>query len=223
MDRFLTTFFNLEVMGRYAPKILEGMWVTTYLALAIVVSGLVLGLVLAVIRTLGIRPLNWLIVFFVDLLRSVPPLVLIVLFFYGLPAINVPLDGLGSTWLALALVLAAFAEEIYWAGILSVSKSQWEAARSTGIGFAATLGYVILPQALRLAIPPLTNRTIAITKNTALGQVVAVQEILYQAYSGLSFSYNPSPLTLGALAYLALFLPVVICGRWIETRFGWKR
>jgi polar amino acid transport system permease protein len=223
MDRFLTTFFNLEIMGRYAPKILEGMWVTTYLALAIVVSGLVLGLVLAVIRTLGIRPLNWLIVFFVDLLRSVPPLVLIVLFFYGLPAINVPLDGLGSTWLALALVLAAFAEEIYWAGILSVSKGQWEAARSTGIGFAATLGYVILPQALRLAIPPLTNRTIAITKNTALGQVVAVQEILYQAYSGLSFSYNPSPLTLGALAYLALFLPVVICGRWIETRFGWKR
>jgi polar amino acid transport system permease protein len=223
MERFLDTFFNLEVMGRYAPKILEGMWVTTYLAVAVVATGLTLGLVLAVVRTLSIRPLNWLIIFFVDLLRSVPPLVLIVLFFYGLPAIDVPLDGLGSTWLALALVLAAFAEEIYWAGILSVSKGQWEAARSTGIGFAATLVYVILPQALRLAIPPLTNRTIAITKNTALGQVVAVQEILYQAYSGLSFSYNPSPLTLGALAYLVLFLPVVIFGRWIETRFGWKR
>jgi His/Glu/Gln/Arg/opine family amino acid ABC transporter permease subunit len=223
MDRFLATFFNLEIMERYAPKILEGMWVTTYLAVAVVATGLTLGLVLAVVRTLSIRPLNWLIIFFVDLLRSVPPLVLIVLFFYGLPAIDVPLDGLGSTWLALALVLAAFAEEIYWAGILSVSKGQWEAARSTGIGFAATLVYVILPQALRLAIPPLTNRTIAITKNTALGQVVAVQEILYQAYSGLSFSYNPSPLTLGALAYLVLFLPVVIFGRWIETRFGWKR
>jgi polar amino acid transport system permease protein len=223
MERFLDTFFNLEVMGRYAPKILEGMWVTTYLAAAIVLSGLALGLALAMIRTLSIRPLNWLIIFFVDLLRSVPPLVLIVLFFYGLPAIGVPLDGLGSTWLALALVLAAFAEEIYWAGILSVSKGQWEAARSTGIGFTATLIYVILPQALRLAIPPLTNRTIAITKNTALGQVVAVQEILYQAYSGLSFSYNPSPLTLGALAYLVLFLPVVIFGRWIETRFSWKR
>src|SRR3954468_3318822 len=109
MDRFLATFFNLEIMGRYAPKILEGMWVTTYLALAIVLSGLALGLVLAVIRTLRIRPLNWLIVFFVDLLRSVPPLVLVVLFYYGLPALNVPLDGLGSTWLALALVLAAFA------------------------------------------------------------------------------------------------------------------
>ena len=97
------------------------------------------------------------------------------------------------------------------------------AARSTGLGFLQTLIYVILPQAVRLAIPPLTNRTIAITKGTALGQVVAVQEILYQAYSGLSFSYNPSPLTLGALAYLALFLPIVIVGRWIETRFAWRR
>ena len=223
MHRFLDTFFNLEIMGRYAPKILAGMWVTTYLALGVVVTGLIAGLILAVLRTLHVRPLNWLIVFFVDVMRSVPPLVLIVLFFYGLPAIGVPLDGLGSTWLALSFVLAAFAEEIYWAGILSVSKGQWEAARSTGIGFLPTLAYVILPQAIRLAIPPLTNRTIAITKGTALGQVVAVQEILYQAYSGLSFSSNPSPLTLGALAYLVLFLPVVIFGRWVETRFAWKR
>jgi polar amino acid transport system permease protein len=223
MDQFVATFFNLEIMGRYLPKILSGMWVTTYLALAVVITGLVGGLVLAVIRTLHLRPINWLIVFFVDVMRSVPPLVLIVLFFYGLPALGVPLDGLGSTWLALSFVLAAFAEEIYWAGILSVSKGQWEAARSTGLGYLQALIYVILPQAIRLAIPPLTNRTIAITKNTALGQVVAVQEILYQAYGGLSFSYNPSPLTLGALAYLVLFIPVVTLGRWIETRFAWKR
>ncbi|HEX9462813.1 MAG TPA: amino acid ABC transporter permease [Alphaproteobacteria bacterium] len=223
MEQFLSSFFNLEIMGRYLPKILSGMWVTAYLALAVVLTGLVTGLLLALVRTLHVRPLNWLIVFFVDVMRSVPPLVLIVLFFYGLPALGVPLDGLGSTWLALSFVLAAFAEEIYWAGILSVSKGQWEAARSTGLGYVQALLYVILPQAIRLAIPPLTNRTIAITKNTALGQVVAVQEILYQAYSGLSFSYNPSPLTLGALAYLVLFIPVVILGRWIETRFAWKR
>lgn len=223
MDQFLTSFFNLEIMGRYLPKILSGMGVTAYLGIGVVVSGLAAGLALAVVRTFGIKPVNVAIVLAVDVLRTVPPLVLIVLFFYGLPATGIPLDGLGSTWLALSLVLAAFAEEIYWAGILSVSKGQWEAARSTGLGFTATLAWVILPQAIRLAIPPLTNRTIAITKNTALGQVVAVQEILYQAYSGLSFSYNPSPLTLGALAYLVLFLPVVIAGRWIETRFAWKR
>jgi polar amino acid transport system permease protein len=117
----------------------------------------------------------------------------------------------------------AFSEEIFWAGITSIPKGQWEAARSTGLGFGQTMRYVVLPQALRITVPPLTNRTIAITKGTALGSVVGVAEILSQASSAVSFSSNPSPLTLGAAAYLVLFLPVVLLGRWIETRFAWKR
>jgi len=80
-----------------------------------------------------------------------------------------------------------------------------------------------MPQAIRLVIPPLTNRTIAITKGTALASVVAVPDILGAAQAGVSFSFNPTPLTLGAAAYLLLFLPVVILGRWVETRFAWKR
>jgi polar amino acid transport system permease protein len=91
------------------------------------------------------------------------------------------------------------------------------------LGFGQTLAYVVLPQALRITIPPLTNRTIAITKGTALGSVVAVSEILGQASSAVSNSYNPSPLTLGAAAYVLLFLPVVVLGRWIEKRYAWKR
>jgi polar amino acid transport system permease protein len=82
---------------------------------------------------------------------------------------------------------------------------------------------VVLPQAVRLTIPPLTNRTIAITKGTALGTVVAVTEILGQASSAMSNSYNPSPLMLGAAAYLVLFFPVVVAARWVETKFAWKR
>jgi polar amino acid transport system permease protein len=72
-------------------------------------------------------------------------------------------------------------------------------------------------------VPPLTNRTIAITKGTALGSVIGLSEILSQASSAVSFSFNPSPLMLGAAAYLVLFLPVVVFGRWIETQFAWKR
>jgi polar amino acid transport system permease protein len=144
-------------------------------------------------------------------------------FYFALPTIGIRMSAWVATWLALALVLAAFAEEIFWAGILAVPKGQWEAARSTGLTFLQTLTDVVLPQAVRLTIPPLTNRTIAITKGTALGAVVAVGEILYQAQSAYSFSYNPSPLLLGAVAYLILFVPVVYFGRWIETRFAWKR
>ena len=222
-DRFTDTFFNTKVMLKYLPDILSGVMVTIELALLIVVTGIAAGLALALLRSLAIRPLNWLIIFVVDLFRSLPSLVVIVLIYFGLPSVDLSPSGFVSTWLALAFVLMAFSEEIFWAGITSIPKGQWEASRSTGLSFGQTLINVVLPQALRLTIPPLTNRTIAITKGTALGTVVAVSEILGMASSAVSNSYNPSPLTLGALAYLILFFPMVVFGRWLETRMAWKR
>src|SRR5215472_1140791 len=222
-DRFVDTFFNGRVMLKYLPDILHGVVVTIELAVLIVLSGLIAGLALALLRSLAIRPINWLIVFVVDLFRSLPPLVIIVLIYFGLPSVGLSPSGFVSTWLSLSLVLMAFSEEIFWAGITSIARGQWEAARSTGLSFAQTLVNVVLPQAVRLTIPPLTNRTIAITKGTALGTVVAVTEILGQASSAMSNSYNPSPLMMGAAAYLVLFFPVVIAARWIETKFSWKR
>ncbi len=218
-ERFAETFLNAKVMERYWPDIVAGLGTTIELAALIVLSGLAAGLALAVLRSFGVRVVNWAIVFVVDLFRALPPLVIIVLIYFGLPSIDVVPSGFVSTWLSLALVLMAFSEEIFWAGITAIPRGQWEAARSTGLGFGETLAHVILPQALRITIPPLTNRTIAITKGTALGSVVAVTEILGQASSAVSNSYNPSPLTLGAAAYLVLFLPVVIFGRWVERKF----
>jgi polar amino acid transport system permease protein len=222
-EGFAFSFLNARVAAEYWPKILEGLGVTIVLAALIIVSGLALGLGLAVLRAMGIRPVNWAIVFVVDLFRALPPLVLIVLIYFGLPAAGIGFSGFGATWLALTLVLMAFAEEIFWAGICAVPKGQWEAGRALGLHFLPTLRHIVLPQAIRIAIPPLTNRTIAITKGTALGSVVAVSEVLGAAQSGMAFSGNPTPLTLGALAYLVLFLPVVIAGRWVETKFAWKR
>jgi polar amino acid transport system permease protein len=221
--RFLDTFFNMKVMAQYLPKILEGLLVTLQLAACIVVTGILAGLLLALLRSFRIRPVNWSIVFLVDILRALPPLILIILLYFALPGVGIRFSGFVSTWLSLSLVLTAFAEEIFWAGILAVPRGQWEASRSTGLTFIQTLQCVVLPQAIRLTIPPLTNRTIAITKGTELGAVVAVGEILYQAQTGLSFSYNPSPLTLGAIAYVLLFVPIVYFGRWVETRFAWRR
>ena len=223
MGKFGETFLNWEVMAQYAPKIVEGFFVTLQLAAVVVATGLAAGLAAALVRSLRLRLLNFFIVAAVDVLRALPPLVLIMILYFALPTVGVRLSGFVATWLALSAVLAAFAEEIFWAGILAVPRGQWEAARSTGLDFLQTMRHVVLPQAVRLTIPPLTNRTIAITKGTALGATVAVGEILYQAQTGYSFSYNPSPLTLGAIAYLILFIPVVWFGRWVETRFAWKR
>jgi polar amino acid transport system permease protein len=223
MGKFADTFLNWEVMAQYAPKIVEGFFVTIQLAIAVIVTGIVFGLLLAVARTFRLKVLNFFIVAAVDVMRALPPLVLIMILYFALPTVGIKFSGFVATWLALSAILAAFSEEIFWAGILAVPRGQWEAARSTGLGFMQAMSHVVLPQAVRLTIPPLTNRTIAITKGTALGATVAVGEILYQAQTGYSFSYNPSPLTLGAIAYLILFIPVVWFGRWVETRFAWKR
>lgn len=223
MDRFLEAFFKPNLIAQYLPSILKGVVTTIEIALAVVVTGLLLGLLLAVIRSFQIKPLNALIVILVDVFRALPPLVIVLIVYFGLPNIGLSIPSFAVLWLVLSFVLAAFAEEIFWAGILSVPKGQWEAARSTGLTFLGTLAYIVLPQAVRLTVPPITNRTVAITKNTALGTVIGVPEILNQATTAQSFSGNATPLMMGALAYIILFIPVVAFGRYLETRFAWRR
>jgi len=222
-SRFLDTFFKPEVIERYFPAIMKGVVVTIEIAAAVLITGILLGLLLAIVRAFRVLPVNALIVIFVDVFRALPPLVLVLLVYFGLPNVGINLPSFAVLWLVLALVLAAFAEEIFWAGILSIPKGQWEAARSTGLSFLGTFAYVVLPQAIRLTVPPLTNRTIAITKNTALGTVIGVGEILNQATTAQSFSLNATPLMMGAIAYVLLFIPVVVLGRFLETRFAWRR
>jgi len=223
MNAFLETFFKPNLIAQYLPSILKGVVTTIEIALAVVITGLALGLALAVARSFQVRPLNALIVVFVDMFRALPPLVIVLIVYFGLPNVGVSIPSFAVLWLVLSLVLAAFAEEIFWAGILSVPKGQWEAARSTGFTFLATLTWIVLPQAVRLTVPPITNRTVAITKNTALGTVIGVPEILNQATTAQSFSGNATPLMMGALAYIILFIPVVALGRFLETRFAWRR
>jgi polar amino acid transport system permease protein len=223
MNAFLETFFKPNLIAQYLPSILHGVVTTIEIAFAVVVTGLVLGLALAVLRSFQVKAINALIVVFVDMFRALPPLVIVLLVYFGLPNVGLSIPSFAVLWLVLSLVLAAFAEEIFWAGILSVPKGQWEAARSTGLTFLGTLGSVVLPQAVRLTVPPITNRTVAITKNTALGMVIGVPEILNQATTAVSFSANATPLMMGAIAYIVLFIPVVALGRYLETRFAWRR
>ena len=222
-DRFVDTFFQPAMLAKYWPAILKGMVVTLQLGVAIVVTGLALGLALACLRSYRWRVINVAIVVVVDAFRALPPLVAILLLYFGMPHVGLNLSSFTVLWLVLSFVLAAFAEEIFWAGITATPRGQWEAARSTGLTFGQTLAWIILPQAIRIGVPPLTNRTIAIIKNTALGTVIGVPEILNQATSAQSFTGNATPLMMGAIAYIALFVPIVATGRWIETRFAWRR
>jgi len=223
MEQFAHNFFNVPIMLQYLPEMLEGLVVTLELAALVVVTGLSTGLLLALGRSFQFKPANFLIVVLVDICRALPPLVLIILVYFALPFVGVQMSGFAAAWLVLSLVLASFSEEVFWAGITSVQRGQWEASRSTGLSFVQTLGYVVLPQAFKLTIPPLTNRTIAVTKNTALASVVAVDELLTQAGTAQAYSANTSPLTVAAIGYLLIFFPLVVLSRWVESRYGWKR
>jgi polar amino acid transport system permease protein len=220
MNDVLYYYFNLDVMARYLPALLQGFLVTLAMAVLVVVFGILMGLGLALLRAVRVTALNLLIILFVDAVRAIPPLVIMVFVFFALPYAGLTLGAFVSATLSLVLVLAAFAEEIFWAGITSVDRGQWEASRSTGMTYLQTLWFVVVPQAVQLGIPPLTNRTIAITKSTSLASVIAVQEILNRASSAQSLAANPSPLMLGAILYLVIFAPFVRFSRWIEKRYG---
>jgi polar amino acid transport system permease protein len=222
-DQFAFTFLNAEVAALYWRDIARGMGVTALLSAAVVASGLALGLMLAVLRSMQVRLISFFVIVFADVLRSLPPLVIVIVFFFAFPFIDLSMSAFTATWLSLTLVLAAYAEESIWGGIQSLPPGQTEAARSTGLSWWQATTAVILPQALRLAVPPITNRVISVTKNTALGSVVALSEILNVSQSATSNSGNPTPLMLGAAAYLLIFIPVVLFARWLETRWQWKR
>ncbi|MGX1740446.1 amino acid ABC transporter permease [Bosea sp. NPDC055353] len=223
MDQIVRYFFDFSLMSAYWPDILRGFLITVQMSILTILIGIPLGLALAILRLYGIRPLNWLIIFYIDFFRSIPQLVLIVLAYFALPYFGLVLEPITATVLALAIVLSAFAEEIFWAGINAVHKGQWEAGRSTGLSFSKTLTYIILPQVVRISIPPLTNRAIGISKGTTLGSVVAVPELLNVTSSIQSNVANPTALTVGALLFLVLFLPFVRFTRWLERAYAHPR
>ncbi|BEG75992.1 amino acid ABC transporter permease [Achromobacter xylosoxidans] len=218
---FFFTFFNYEIAAQYAPALGAGALITLWTGAAVVVTGTVLGLLLAIVRALDVRPLTIAIIAFADILRSLPPLVILIVLYFGLPEVGLPLSAFLVTWIALSLVLAAYAEESIWAGISSLPAGQMEAARSTGLNWWSAMRWVILPQAVRRAVPTLTNRIISITKNTALGSVVSLNELLNAAQGASSLSGNPTPLMMAAISYVIIFLPLVIFSRWLEK--NWVR
>lgn len=223
MDQIVRYFFDFSLMSAFWPDILRGFLITVQMSILTILIGIPLGLALAILRLYGIRPLNWLIIFYIDFFRAIPQLVLIVLAYFALPYFGLVLEPMTATVLALAIVLSAFAEEIFWAGINAVPKGQWEAGRSTGLTFTKTLAYIILPQVVRISIPPLTNRAIGISKGTTLGSVVAVPELLNVTSSIQSNVANPTALTVGALLFLVLFLPFVRFTRWLERAYAHPR
>jgi len=214
----ITTFFNLRVLADTFPLLLQGLGITVLLGAVSIVLGFVAGLLMALLRLYGPAPLRILARIYIDVFRSIPLLVLLVLVYYALPFVGVRLSSFAAATTALSLVSCAYTAEIFRAGIEAIPKGQFEAAGAIGLSFFDTMRDVVLPQALRIVTPPLTSNCINVLKDTALASVVAMPDLLKQATQAQALSANPSPLIGAALLYLALLLPLVRLVGWFETR-----
>lgn len=216
---FVETFFNVEVMRRVFPMLLKGFGNTVLLAVAVLIVGAVLGVAICLGRLYGPKWLRFLAVAWIDLFRALPILVLLILIYYALPFAGIRLSGYVSAVIALSCVFSAFTAEVFRAGIEAVPRGQVEAAQALGVPGRTIVAEIVLPQALRVAIPAHTSNSVAIAKDTSLASVVAMPDLLKQASDAQALTANPSPLIAAALLYLAVLLPAVRLVHWLERRF----
>lgn len=212
------TFFNLEVLKQCAIVLLQGLKLTVLLGFTSLLLAFAIGLVLVLVRLYAAKPFRALAVIYIDIFRAIPLLVLLVLIYYALPFVGVNLSPFWAATSALSLVAAAYAAECFRAGIEAVAKGQFEAAKALGFTWRDMMKDVVLPQALKLVVPPSTGIGISLIKDTALASVVAMPDLLKQASQAQAFYANPSPLIGAAILYLAILLPLVRVVSAIEAK-----
>ncbi|SES33792.1 amino acid ABC transporter membrane protein, PAAT family [Tranquillimonas rosea] len=214
------TFFNVDVFLRTWPLLIEGLWVTLQLGAASIVAGLIVGLFLSLFRLYGVAPVRVIARLYIDIFRSIPVLVLLIVVYYALPFVGVRMSPFASAMTALTIVSGAYTAEIFRAGIEAIPKGQFEAAAALGLTGPQRMRDVILPQAVKIVIPPLTNNSINVVKDTALASVVAMPDLLKQATQAQALAANPTPLIVAAVIYLAFLWPAVLFVTRLERRFG---
>jgi len=209
MDRLIEQFFNIDIMIAAWPMVLSGLWITILLCLAVIPLGLAGGLLAALGSVARSRWIRWPVMGFVDLFRAIPPLVLLIFIYAGLPFAGLRISPFTAVVIGFFLNNSAYYGEVFRAGIQSVGTGQTEAARSTGLTAPQTLLHVVLPQAVRNVLPDLLSNTIEVVKLTSLASVVSLGEMLHAADMARSVTYNASPIVLAGLVYLLLLWPFV--------------
>ena len=209
MLAIIQQFFNLSIMGKALPLVLSGFWITLLICVVVIPLGLTGGILVAAISLSHSAWLRRVTKLLVDLFRALPPLVLLIMIYSGLPFIGIRLTPLAAVSIAFFLNNSSYFGEIFRAGIESVPSGQWEAARSTGLGATQTFLFVVLPQGVRNVLPDLVSNTVEVVKLTSLASVVSMPEMLYSADMARSLTFNASPIVLAAAIYLALLWPAV--------------
>jgi polar amino acid transport system permease protein len=223
MHEILTHFFDVGFMVEHFDEVLEGFWMTIRIWFVAGALSLAWGLILSLLRQLPKKPwapVRFLSIAYIDVFRGIPLLLLVILIATGIPALHFLPEWLRlPKWfglpepfwygtLAITITYGAYMAEVYRAGIEAVPGGQMEAARSLGMSHRQAMDSVIVPQAIRKVIAPLLNDLIALMKDTTLVSVIALNEVLLTGSDIQSETFNGSALTLGAIMFLVVTLPL---------------
>lgn len=222
--RIRAQFFNWDHMVAAAPRVAGGFLVNLRVWLIVLACIAVWALVLAVLRSLRapwFAPFRLMVVVYIDLFRGLPALLLVILFGFGIPALQLPgLPNSGLFWGSVALVLtySAYVAEIYRSGIDAVHEGQREAARSLGLSDFQTMVWCILPQALRNVLPALMNIVVALQKDVAILSVIGVRDAVREAQIYTATTFNYSSLVVAAGLFLLATIPMARLADWVNRR-----
>jgi polar amino acid transport system permease protein len=218
MNEFVDAFLNRDIAVAAAPILWLGFQQTLLLAALTVPLGLVAGFAFALLSTRRERWIRFPLMATIDVFRAIPPLVLLILLYAGLPFAGLDLGAWGSVALAFLLNTGAYYAEILRAGIESVPRGQPEAARALGLRGWQIWTFIVLPQAVRNVLPDLIGNTLEVVKLTSIASVVALPELLFQARQAQSVTYNATPIVVAAVAYFVLLWPFVRLLSRLENR-----
>ncbi len=218
-----SAFFNRDIMDGEWPGLFMGLGITFEIAFFAAIFGTLIGLFLAVFRSFNNPVLNLFIVAYVDFFRAMPIIVLMVLIYYALPYVGITLESVVVGIVALSLNSAAYVSEIFRAGIESVHHGQVEAARALGLRPLQAMRLVILPQAFRVVVPPLTSNYVAMTKDTSICSAIAILELLKTALQIQAWKANPTPLIAATVIYIIFLVPLTRLSGILENRMKTRR
>ncbi len=187
-----------DLLHQAAPIMLRGAGYTLLFALSSMLGGLVLGFVLAVARIVPWKFVHWPAAVYVSLMRGTPLLVQIFVVYYGLPSVGIEFSPLSAGVLTLSLNAGAYLSESLRGAILGVTRGQWSASYSLGLTYAQTLRYVVVPQAVRIAVPSMSNTLISLIKDTSLVSVITVTELMLSTKEIIAVTFRPLPLYIAA-------------------------
>ncbi|MBU5595026.1 amino acid ABC transporter permease [Amphibacillus sp. MSJ-3] len=217
----VVAFFDLKLAIENLPFILTGLPMTIYVSFVSMAIGMILGLMIALARLSDFKLLRWSAKIYISFMRGTPILVFLFIIYFGLPSINIEFTAFQAAIIGFGLNSGAYIAEVNRSALNSVDYGQWEAAQSLGLGYRKTLVGIILPQASRIAIPPLTNIFLDLVKATSLAAVITVPELFQktQIAGGRTFDTLTMYITV-ALIYWPLCALIALVQEKLEDHFN---